>query len=79
MINRIDRDIAETMRDEITMRGIILRRLNDHPQTIPEIAEAVGYSGYDVMYWLMSMWRYGWVEETGKPNDEGYYKYRALK
>ena len=79
MINRIDRDIAEAMRDEITMREKILRQLNDHPQTIPEIADAVGYSGHDVMFWLMSMWRYGWIEETGKPNDEGYYKYRALK
>jgi len=78
MKNGIDRDIAETMRDEMIMKDKILLRLNDHPQTIPEIAEGLGCSGNNVMYWVMTMWRYGYLEETGKPNGEGYYTYRPV-
>ncbi len=76
MKNRINRDIAEVMRDEMGMKKSIISLLSDEPKTIPEIATVLQYPGADVMYWVMAMWRYGYIEETGKPNDEGYYTYR---
>lgn len=79
MKNQIDRNIAEVMRDEMVMRDRIISQLSEHSKTIPEIAEALGYSSYGIMIWVMAMWRYGYLEEVGKPNAEGYYKYRLAK
>ena len=67
------------MRDEMVMKDRILSQLREDPKTIPEIAAALQYPGNDVMFWVMAMWRYGSLEEVGKPNDEGYYKYRPVK
>lgn len=79
MENRIDRDVAEVMRDEMVVKARILSQLGEDPKTIPEIAAALEYPANNVMYWVMTMWRYGSLEEVGKPNDEGYYKYRPAK
>lgn len=79
MKNRIDRDIAEVMRDEMAMKGNILSILKDDPKTIPEIASILKHPSAETIFWVMAMWRYGALEEVGKPNDEGYYKYRPVK
>jgi len=79
MKNEIDRNIAEVMRDEMVMRNRIISQISEKPKTIPEIAEALGCSSYDVVFWVMTMWRYGSIKEEGKPNAEGYYQYRLTK
>jgi predicted transcriptional regulator len=78
MNNRIKRNTAEVMRDEMVMRHKILAFLDDNPGTIPEIAQALECSTNSVMYWIMAMWRYGSVEAVGKADDEGYYRYRPV-
>ncbi len=79
MKNQISRDIVEIMRDEMVMKDRILAQIDPEPKTIPEIAAALDHSAVDVMFWVMTMWRYGAIEEVGKPNNEGYYKYRPAK
>ena len=79
MKNLINRDTAEVMRDEMVMKERILSELDEGPKTIPEIAAALQYPSNDVMFWVMAMWRYGSLEEVGKPNDEGYFKYRPIE
>ena len=79
MQNRTDRHTAEVMRDEMVMKSRILSLLGEGPKTIIEIASALEYPTQDVMFWVMAMWRYGSLEETGKPNDEGYYQYRLAE
>jgi hypothetical protein len=79
MKNQADRNIAEIMRDEMIMKDRIISQLSESHKTVPELAEALGYSSYDIMFWIMAMWRYGFLEETGKPNDKGYYKYRLTE
>ena len=78
MNETIERGIAEIMRDEMIMRDKIISILQDEPKTIPEIAEELDYPSYEVVYWVMAMWRYGKVEETTvKPNADGYFKYKV--
>ena len=79
MKNQINRDPGEIMRDEMIMKERILARLREEPATIPEIATTLEHPAFDVMFWIMAMWRYGLIEEVGKPNDEGFYKYRPVK
>jgi len=79
MNNRSNRNIAEIMKDEMVMRNRILSILREEAKTIPELAGAIEYPGEEIMFWIMAMWRYGLLKEVGKPNAEGYYKYRAVE
>jgi len=76
MESQITRDLTEVMRDEMVFKDKIVSLLRDSPKTIPEIAKSLGYPTHEVVIWVMAMWRYGTLEETGKPNDEGYYQYQ---
>jgi hypothetical protein len=75
--DRITRDPAEVMRDEMAIRDRILEILSAEPLTIPEIAGRLGYPTHEVVRWVMAMWSYKLVEETGKAGPEGYFKYRV--
>ena len=79
MSNNNNRNIYEVMKDEVVMRNKIVDQLRNKPCTIPEIAEILDKPCPEVMSWIMSMWRYGLLEETGKPNADGYYKYRLVE
>jgi hypothetical protein len=73
------RDVREVIREEMVMRDKIVRVLIESPKTVPEIAEALGYPIYEVMYWVMGMRRYNYVAETEEATEEGYYRYALLE
>ena len=73
------RDIREIVHDEMIMKDRIAKILKDGPQTIPEIAEVMGYPSHEVVIWLFAMRRYGQVEAVGKPDVDGYFKYGLVK
>ena len=77
MSDRITRDPAEVMRDEMAIRDRIFEILAPEPLTIPEIADRLVYPTDEVVRWVMAMWSYKLVEETGKAGPEGYFKYRV--
>jgi hypothetical protein len=77
---KIPRDIREIVHDEMIMKDRIAKILIDSgPQTIPELAEAMGYPGHEVVIWLFAMRRYGDVEVVGKPDVDGYFQYKLVK
>jgi hypothetical protein len=76
---KIRRDIREIVHDEMIMKDRIAKILKDGPQTIPELAEAIGYPSHEVVIWLFAMRRYGEVEVVGKPDVDGYFKYELAK
>jgi hypothetical protein len=76
---KIRRDIQEIVHDEMIMKDRIAKILKDGPQTIPEIAEAMGHPSHEVTIWLFAMRRYGEVEAVGKPDVDGYFKYELAK
>ena len=75
MIEPRMRLLEEVLRDAWIMRPRILDLLRKQPQTIPELAEALEQPSHEVMLWVMAMWRYGLVQETGKANRQGYFSY----
>jgi hypothetical protein len=76
---KIRRDIREIVHDEMIMKDRIAKLLADGPQTIPELAETMGYPSHEVTIWLFAMRRYGQVEVSGKPDVDGYFKYKLVK
>ena len=79
MRNPNTRDVAEVIRDEMAVRDRIVAVLHDDPKTIPEIAEALGSPGQEVVFWVMAMCRYGMLVPTGKAGADGYYRYRLTQ
>jgi hypothetical protein len=73
------RDLRDVVRDEMLMRDNVLAILRDGPKTVPEIAAAMARPPRDVMLWVMSVRKYGYVEEISEPTDEGYYKYQLAR
>jgi len=73
------RNLAEIVRDEMTARDKIAGQLREGPKTIPEIADALKCPTHEATIWVMAMWRYGAIAETGKADDEGYYKYQLVQ
>jgi hypothetical protein len=76
---KIRRDIREIVHDEMIMKDRIAEILKDGPQTIPELAEALGYPSHEVTIWLFAMRRYGEIEEVGRPDMDGYFSYELTQ
>lgn len=73
------RDLGEVMRDEMVFKDRIIDFLRDGPKTIPEIAESLEHPSHEIVFWVMAMWRYGTLVETGRANDDGYYQYQLTE
>lgn len=71
----IMRDLGEVLRDEMVMRDKIKALLRDGGKTVPELSEALGYPAHEVMHWLMAIRRFSNVEEVGRADEDGYFKY----
>lgn len=76
MGNHAMRNLGEVLRDEMIVQDKIVELLREGPKTLPEIAEALEQPTREVMLWVMAMWRYGTLVETGKANADGYYEYQ---
>ena len=72
------RDVREIIRDEQAMRPIVLKALADGPQTIPQIATAIGKPTREVTFWVMGLRKYGWIAEIKEVDDDGYFTYQAV-
>ncbi len=72
------RSTREIIRDEQFMRGRILKVLESGPQTIPQIAKAVGKPSNEVVFWVMGLRKYGWIAEIKEVDDDGYFTYQAI-
>jgi len=72
------RDLREVMREEMLMRDQVLAALREGPQTVPQIAEAMGSPVHEVMYWVMAARKYGLIEEIQEPEDD-YYQYALVE
>lgn len=73
------RELREVIREEMIMRDKILTVLREGPKTVPEIAQAVVCPVNEVMLWVMSARKYGYLEELKEPTDNGYYRYQLVE
>ncbi len=74
-MNTARRDMREVMRDEMIMRDRIVAILKEESKTVPEVSAMLGAPEYETVCWMMAMRRYGLVEEIGRPDIDGYFKY----
>ncbi len=73
------RDMLDIAQDEMVLRDRIASILAEGPKTIPELAETLGRPSREVMIWLFGMRRYGLIEEIGRADVDGYFRYELAK
>jgi hypothetical protein len=71
----MERSHGEIMRDEMVVRDDIAAFVAQGPRTIPEIAEELNSPRHEVMIWVMAMWKYGILRDTGSVDEDGYLRY----
>lgn len=69
------RDMLEIAQDEMIMKDRIAACLKEDPKTIQELAEELDYPTREITIWLFGMRRYNEIEEVGRPDIDGYFKY----
>lgn len=70
------RPLRQALRDEMYLKDQIVAILSESPKTIPQITEALGeYPIHEVVSWVAALWRFQVLEETGKPDADGFYAY----
>ena len=67
----------ELSRMELGMKRRILEALGTEERTIPEVAEALGITTHEAMWWMMGFVRYGYVTVSERANADGYFTYRS--
>jgi hypothetical protein len=72
------REKTEIAKDEMAWRNRIRAVLREGPRTVPAVARELGRPSYEVMYWMMSLRKYGQIAESEEADDEGYYEYRWI-
>lgn len=73
------RDMLEIAQDEFVMRDRIRDLLKEEPKTILELAEILNYPAREITIWLFGLRRYGEVEEIGRADVDGYFKYEYVE
>jgi len=73
------RDKTEIAKDEMVWRDGIRDILRRGPRTVPTVAEELGKPAHEVLYWMMSLRKYGWIAENEEPDNEGFYEYRWVE
>jgi hypothetical protein len=69
------RDMLEIAQDEFIMKDRIAAALADGPKSIKELSDELGSPTNEVMVWVAGMRRYAELEEIGRPDVDGYFKY----
>jgi hypothetical protein len=70
------RDTVEIAKDEMTWRDKIRDVLRQGPKTVPEVARELGRPAHEVMFWMMSLRKYGRLVESELADDDGFFAYR---
>ena len=82
-IVRKQRKISDKAKEAVktfgAMKKKITQALKDGPKTIPQIAEKTGLSSDQVLYYLMTMQKFGMVTVESIDDMDEYYIYKLVE
>ena len=74
----VPKEVTEKLKYYTKTKKIILNALKEGDKTVPQLAEALNMPKDEVMFQLMSLLKYGFVE-TGEIDDMDEYFYYKIK
>ncbi len=79
MRKKIQRNLAEVLRDELFLQDKVMELLKPGPKTIPEIAQEMGFPAPEITRWVMALRRYGKIIDIPKSRADDYYQYKLIE
>lgn len=71
-------EVKENLKKFNKMKKALLTELKEEDMTVPQLAEKLKLPASEVMFYLMSLLKYGFVE-TGEVDDDDAYFYYKIK
>ncbi len=68
--------IKENLKRYTRIRKSILNAMRDGEMTVPQLAEKLNMPSHEVMFYLMSLLKYGAVEVAGLDDADEYFYYK---
>jgi predicted transcriptional regulator len=75
---KVSDEVKEKLKSFNQKKKALLAMLKEGEMTIPQLAEKLGMPAHEVMYYLMSLLKFGLVE-TGEIDDNDEYFYYKIK
>jgi predicted ArsR family transcriptional regulator len=74
----VPKEVTEKLKQFTKIKKSILNQLKEGEKTVPQLSEKLGIPKDEVMFQLMSLLKYGFVE-TGELDDMDEYFYYKIK
>ncbi|RLD88228.1 MAG: hypothetical protein DRJ09_08805 [Bacteroidetes bacterium] len=74
----VPKEVTEQLKHFTKTKKLLLNALKEGDKTVPQLAEALNLPKDEVMFQLMSLLKYGFVE-TGEIDDMDEYYYYKIK
>ncbi len=71
----VPKELLDKIKEDNKIKSAILNSMKEGPKTIPEISKTTGLPLPTVMWWVMTLRKYGSIVETGEI-DSDFYKYK---
>ncbi len=68
--------VKENLKTFTRIKKSIMNAMKEGEMTIPQLAEKLDMPAYDVMFYLMSLLKYGFVEPAEIDDDDEYFYYK---
>ena len=76
---RVPEEVKTRVKEFARVKKAIVTVLELGPKTIPQIAAETKLAAATVTYYLMSLRKYGEIQESGETLDDEYYLYQLKK
>ncbi|WP_372751444.1 winged helix-turn-helix domain-containing protein [Labilibaculum sp.] len=76
--NPVAKEVMENLKYFTKTKKRLMDALKDGDKTVPQLAEALSIPADEILYQIMSLLKYGFVE-TGKIDDMDEYFYYKIK
>lgn len=72
----LPKEVTENLKHFTKTRKAIIEVLKEGEKTVPQLADQINMPADEVMYQVMSLWKYGLVEAGDMDDMDEYYYYK---
>ena len=73
---KVDPGVKERLKLFNRTKKMILGKLKEEEATVPQLSDKLGMPAHEVLYYLMSLQKYGLVETARIDDDDEYFYYK---